>query len=80
MRKEQAAFIAEKFLDRFKDGYDVVDENNLPVLQQYLNAAGRQFQLLIKANLDADGSISTGALMISLSNLPMEIQGRLLWR
>jgi hypothetical protein len=62
MRKEQAAFIADRFLDRFKDGYDIVDENNLPVLQQYLNAAGKQFQLLIKANLDADGSISTGAL------------------
>lgn len=62
MRKEQAAFIAEKFLDRFKDGYDIVDENNLPVLQAFLNAAGRQFQMLVKENLDADGSISTGAL------------------
>jgi hypothetical protein len=69
MRKEQAAFIAEKFLDRFQDGYNIVDENNLPVLQAFLNAAGRQFQTLVKQNLEVDGSISTG----DLYDIPFEI-------
>lgn len=62
MNRQQAQFIKDQFLKRFGDKYKVVNQNDLPIIQQVLNQAGLDFNKSITENLEADGSISTGKL------------------
>ena len=62
MNKQQAQFIREQFLARFKDQYNRVDINALPILEQILAQAGLDFNDTIRRNLEKANAISTGAL------------------
>ena len=62
MNRQQAQFIKDQFLKRFGDKYKVVNQNDLPIIQQVLNQAGLDFNKSITENLEADGSVSTGRL------------------
>lgn len=62
MKKQQAQFIADKFLDRFKSNYTLVDKNTLPVLEEILAAAGLEFNIQAVDNLNNAGNVDTGKL------------------
>lgn len=62
MKRQQAAFIKEQFLNRFKNGYNIQDPKTLPILEQMLIEAGLDFNETIRKNLEKAGAISTGAL------------------
>jgi len=62
VNKQQAQFIREQFLARFKDQYNRVDINALPILEQILAQAGLDFNDTIRRNLEKANAISTGAL------------------
>jgi hypothetical protein len=63
VNKRQAQFIRDKFLDRFRSEYNVVDRNALPILEQVLFDSGIDFNEDIRLNLEKSASISTGALL-----------------
>ena len=62
MNKQQAQFIREQFLSRFKGQYDVVDTKKLPIVEQILAQSGLDFNESIRKNLEKAKAISTGAL------------------
>lgn len=62
MNKQQAQFIADKFLSRFKDQYTLVDKDSLPILEQILYEGGKAFNKAANNNLNRNGSVSSGAL------------------
>ena len=62
MNKQQAQFIREQFLSRFKGQYDVVDTKKLPIVEQILAQSGLDFNESIRKNLEKANAISTGAL------------------
>lgn len=62
MTRQQAQFIREQFLNRFGDRYTIVNQNDLPIIQQVLNQAGLDFNKSITENLEAGGNISSGKL------------------
>jgi hypothetical protein len=62
VNKQQAQFIREQFLSRFKGQYDVVDTKKLPIVEQILAQSGLDFNESIRKNLEKANAISTGAL------------------
>jgi hypothetical protein len=62
VNKQQAQFIREQFLSRFKGQYDVVDTKKLPIVEQILAQSGLDFNESIRKNLEKAKAISTGAL------------------
>lgn len=62
MNRQQAKFIRERFLSRFKDGYNLTDPNQFPIIQQILFQAGLDFNESIRKNLEKAGAISSGDL------------------
>lgn len=62
MEKQQAQFIIDKFLNRFKDNFELVDENTLPVIEQILFEAGKQFNKSATSILERSGNIDRGGL------------------
>lgn len=62
MKKEQAKFIRDKFLNQFKDKFTLVDKDTLPVLEKLLFEVGLEFNENATKNLERSGTIDTGAL------------------
>lgn len=62
MNRQQAKFVREQFLNRFKDGYNLTDPNQFPIIQQILFQAGLDFNETIRKNLEKAGAISSGDL------------------
>lgn len=62
MNRQQAEFVREQFLNRFKDGYNLIDPNQFPIIQQILFQAGLDFNETIRKNLEKAGAISSGDL------------------
>lgn len=62
MNRQQAQFVREQFLNRFKGQYNIIDPDKFPVLEQILFAAGLEFNDTIRRNLEKSGSIATGGL------------------
>ena len=62
VNRQQAQFVREQFLNRFKGQYNIIDENKFPVLEQILFAAGLEFNETIRKNLEKSGSIASGGL------------------
>lgn len=62
MKKEQAKFIKDQFLDRFKGEYKLEDVNDFPIVQKILLLAGLDFNVEVVKNLEKSGSISSGKL------------------
>ncbi len=79
MNKQQAQFIREQFLNRFKGEYQVVDKNKLPILEQILVQSGLDFNDTIRRNLEKANAISTGQLAdVSAPQLTRESNGYVL--
>lgn len=62
MQQEQALFIIEKFLNRYKGNFELVDKDSLPVIEQILYEAGKQFNLSATQILERSGNIDKGGL------------------
>lgn len=62
MNKQQAQFIREQFLSRFKGQYDVVDTKKLPLLERILAESGLDFNESIRKNLEKAKAINSGLL------------------
>lgn len=62
MNKQQAQFIKEQFLSRFKGQYDVVDTKKLPVLERILAESGLDFNESIRKNLEKAKAVNSGLL------------------
>lgn len=62
MNRQQARFVRERFVNRFKDGYNVQDPNQFPIIQQILFQAGLDFNETIRKNLEKAGAIASGDL------------------
>lgn len=62
MNRQQAQFVRERFLSRFKDGYNLTDPNQFPLIQQILFQAGLDFNETIRKNLEKAGAIASGDL------------------
>lgn len=62
MDKQQAQFIADDFLKRFKDRYVLVDADTLPIIEKILAVAGAEFNKRAVDNLQKSGAIDTGGL------------------
>lgn len=62
MNRQQAKFVRERFLNRFKDGYNITDPNQFPQIQQILFEAGLDFNNTIRKNLEKAGAIASGDL------------------
>jgi hypothetical protein len=79
VNKQQAQFIREQFLNRFKGEYQVVDKNKLPILEQILVQSGLDFNDTIRRNLEKANAISTGQLAdVSAPQLTRESNGYVL--
>jgi len=63
VKRQQAAFIKEQFLNRFKNGYNLQDPKTLPILERMLVQAGLDFNQTIRKNLEKAGAISSGDLL-----------------
>jgi hypothetical protein len=61
--KQQAKFIAEKFLNKFKGDYVLVNRDELPILEQVLYDAGIEFNNTAVKILEKSARINTGALL-----------------
>jgi len=62
VNKQQAQFIREQFLSRFKGQYDVVDTKKLPLLERILAESGLDFNESIRKNLEKAKAINSGLL------------------
>ena len=62
MNKQQAQFIREQFLSRFKGQYDVIDTKKLPLLERILAESGLDFNESIRKNLEKAKAINSGLL------------------
>jgi hypothetical protein len=62
VNRQQAKFVRERFLNRFKDGYNITDPNQFPQIQQILFEAGLDFNNTIRKNLEKAGAIASGDL------------------
>lgn len=62
MKKAQAKFIRDQFLNRFTGEYKLVDVKGFPIIQQILFQSGLDFNKDILKNLTKTGSISSGKL------------------
>jgi hypothetical protein len=62
VNKQQAQFIKEQFLSRFKGQYDVVDTKKLPVLERILAESGLDFNESIRKNLEKAKAVNSGLL------------------
>lgn len=62
MNKQQAQFVRERFLSRFKEGYNVTDPNQFLLIEQILFQAGLDFNDTIRKNLEKAGAIASGDL------------------
>lgn len=63
MRKAQAKFVRDQFLNRFTSGYSKVDKAQFPILEQILIQAGIDFNRSIVKNLTQSKAISSGDLL-----------------
>jgi hypothetical protein len=62
VNKQQAQFIREQFLSRFKGQYDVIDTKKLPLLERILAESGLDFNESIRKNLEKAKAINSGLL------------------
>lgn len=62
MKRQQASFVREQFLNRFTNGYNLADPNAFPLLEQILIQSGLDFNETIRKNLEKAKAISSGAL------------------
>ena len=72
MNRQQAKFVREQFIARFKDGYNLKatttfagrleDAAQFPILEQILFQAGLDFNETIRKNLEKAGAIASGDL------------------
>ena len=62
MNKQQAQFVRERFLSRFKEGYNVTDPKQFLLIEQILFQAGLDFNDTIRKNLEKAGAIASGDL------------------
>ena len=72
MTRQQAKFVREQFIARFKDGYNLKatttfagrleDAAQFPILEQILFQAGLDFNETIRKNLEKAGAIASGDL------------------
>jgi hypothetical protein len=62
VNKQQAQFVRERFLSRFKEGYNVTDPNQFLLIEQILFQAGLDFNDTIRKNLEKAGAIASGDL------------------
>jgi hypothetical protein len=62
MNKAQAKFIEQDVLSKIGGNYNSVNENDYPVIERLLMAAGQQFNEQIGINLAKTNSISSGKL------------------
>jgi len=62
VNKQQAQFVRERFLSRFKEGYNVTDPKQFLLIEQILFQAGLDFNDTIRKNLEKAGAIASGDL------------------
>ena len=62
MKRQQAAFVREQFINRFASNYNLANEDTLPILEQILIQSGIDFNNTIRKNLEKAGAISSGDL------------------
>jgi hypothetical protein len=62
VKRQQAAFVREQFINRFTSGYDLANKDAFPQLEQILIQSGIDFNDSIRRNLEKAGAISSGAL------------------
>lgn len=62
MKRQQAKFVRDQFINRFASNYNLVKEDAFPILEQILIKSGIDFNDTIRRNLEKAGAISSGAL------------------
>ena len=62
MTNQQAQFIIDDFLKRFKGDYTKVSAKDLPVIEGMLLESGKEFNDVVELLLEQNGSVDTGGL------------------